>query len=44
MNSMEGREGLQGALDRPEGWAIMKHMKFNKSKCLILHLGWSTQV
>ncbi|KAK4810827.1 hypothetical protein QYF61_008799 [Mycteria americana] len=40
-DSLEGREALQGVLDRLEHWAIINGMKFNKNKCQILHLGWS---
>ncbi|KAJ7411309.1 hypothetical protein WISP_103200 [Willisornis vidua] len=38
--SLEGRETLQGHLNKSEGWAFTSHRKFNKRKCWILHLGW----
>ncbi|KAJ7428126.1 hypothetical protein BTVI_01284 [Pitangus sulphuratus] len=40
VDSLEGREALRKDLDKLEGWEITNCMKFNKSKCHILHLGW----
>ncbi|GAB0204019.1 mitochondrial enolase superfamily member 1 [Grus japonensis] len=41
VDSLEGQEASQKELDRLEHWAIISGMKFNRSKCRILHLGWS---
>ena len=40
MDSDEGEKALQRDLNRLESCVITNHMKFNKSKCRILHLGW----
>ncbi|KAJ7405739.1 rna-directed dna polymerase from mobile element jockey-like [Willisornis vidua] len=42
LDSLKGREALQGDLDKSEGWAITNHMEFNKGNCWILHLGWGS--
>ena len=39
VDSFEGREALQKDLAELEGLAVTIHMKFNKCKWWILHLG-----
>ena len=40
VDKLEGRDVIQRDLDRLDRWTCVNHMKSNRVKCKVLHVGW----